>query len=176
MNGPHATGGGTEDRPRAAEAWRAVVDARLVDCCERHERRAARMRRQPSLPSYVRAPRLHLDPADWGAGFLRLRERELPMELQSDLRQLMPQALLRDLYRPVPEVGWVERAVIAGTGDRGGFGAMQAARAARTRAPLPRLESAMKTVRAYQTWRRHLMAERWQPILGDDEPRRPVAI
>jgi hypothetical protein len=159
-----------------SEAWRAVVDARLIDACERHQRGAEQLRREPSLPTFVRQPKLHLEPSDWGAGYLQVSEREIPSELQQDLRQLMPQALLRDLYRPVHEIGWIERAIVEGTGDRGGALAMAEARAARTRPERVHVEPGTRVVRAYQIWRRELYAERWQPILGDDEPRTPVAI
>ena len=86
------------------------------------------------------------------------------MQLTSDLRENMPQALLRDLYRPVYERGFIERGIVEGTGARGGFAAMREARAARRKPELPRVESGLATVRAYQTWRRALVAERWQPV------------
>jgi hypothetical protein len=157
------------------EAWRAVVDARLIDRCEQHGRDSERLRRVPSLPTFAREPKLHLDPAAWGAGYLAVHERDLPPALHEDLHQLMPQALLRDLYRPVPKLAWVERAIVEGS-DRGYLGAMREARAARQRPELPRVEPAVRTVRAHQIWRRALLAERWQPLLADDEPRRPGAI
>lgn len=159
------------------EKWRAVVDARVVDACERHERDADRLRREPSLPTWARNPRLHLEPSDWRAGYLAVRgEYDVPFELQQDLHRLMPQALLRDLYRPVHEERWIEREIIEGTGDRTGVQSLAEARAARRPPPLPRVEPGTRAVRAYQTWRRALLAERWQPILGDDEPRRKVVI
>lgn len=158
-----------------SDQWRAVVDARMIDACERHGRGADRLRREPSLPTFVRAPRLHVSPADWGAGYLAVREREIPFELQQDLNQLMPQALLRDLYRPVHEVGWIERTPLEGAADRGARSAMAEARAARRRPERVHVEPGTRTVRAYQIWRRELYAERWQPLLSDDEPRAPVA-
>jgi hypothetical protein len=167
----------SEAKPMSdGEGWRAVVDARLIDACERHERGAAELRREPSLPRFVREHKLRLEPSDWGAGYLQVREREIPSELQQDLHELMPQALLRDLYRPVHELGFIERAIVEGTGDRGGVQAMAAARAARTRPERTYVEPGTRVVRAYQIWRRELYAERWQPILGDDEPRTPVSI
>ena len=156
--------------------WRGAIDARLVDACERHGRGAARLRREPTLRTWLRTPRTHLDPADWRAGYLEVREREIPFELQEDLHQLMPQALLRDLYRPAYEERWVARELIEGTGDRAGLGALAEARRARVRPPLPRIEPAVRAVREHQAWRRALYAERWQPVLADDEPRRPVPI
>src|SRR5262249_1144576 len=112
-----------------------------------------------------------VDPADWRTGLVRVEgEREIPAQLINDLHEVMPQALLRDLYRPVHEERWIERELIEGTGDRGGFAAMQEAREARARRPeLPRVEPATRTVRADQTGRRGLLAERWQPLKTDSE-------
>jgi hypothetical protein len=155
-------------------AWRAVVDERLVDKCERHERNAAHFVRDWSVPIHLRELKTHLDPVEWRTGFLKVREREIAMELNEDMRQLSPQALLRDLYRPVREERWVARELVEGTGDRGGLEEMQKAREARKLPPLPRIEAAGGTLRAFQTWRRAMMAERWEPILRDDEPRRSV--
>jgi hypothetical protein len=149
--------------------WSSAIDARLIARIEQHTRRSDRLRRNWSVPLRARPPKTHLEPADWGTDFLRAdRERDIPMQLTSDLRENMPQALLRDLYRPVYERGWIEREIHEGTADRGGLGAMREAREARQRVPLPRVESGLAVVRAYQTWRRALVAERWLPIL--DEP------
>jgi hypothetical protein len=145
--------------------WRAAVDERLIARLEAHVRRGERLVRDWSLPARIRPPALHLEPADWGAGYLRAdRERDIPIELTNDLHETMPQALLRDLYRPVHEERWVERELVEGTADRGGFAAMQAVREARRPPPLPRVEPAGRAVREYQAWRRALYAERWQPI------------
>ena len=154
----------------SAPAWQAAVDARLLARCEAHVARGARLVRDWSVPTNLRAPRLHVDPADWRAGFLRAeRERDIPMELQQDLRQNLPQALLRDLYRPVHEERWVAREPVEGTGDRGGFAAMQEVRDARKLPALPRVEPLTRAVREYQQWRRALVAERWQPYKPDAE-------
>ena len=148
-----------------SDGWRGAVDERLLARCREHERRGERLTRDWSLPVRVRAPRLNVEPEAWRAGYLRAdREREIPVELASDLRECMPQALLRDLYRPVREERWIERELVEGTGDRGGFAAMQEVREARKPPPLPRIDSALRAVREYQAWRRALLAERWQPI------------
>ena len=155
-----------------SDAWRAAVDERLIARCHEHVRRGERLTRDWSLPVNARAPRLHVEPEGWRAGYLRAdREREIPIELTNDIHQNMPQALLRDLYRPVREERWVERELVEGTGDRGGHAAMQEVREARRRPPLPRVESLMRAVREYQAWRRAFVSERWQPFKRDDEPR-----
>lgn len=158
-----------------APAFEAVVDRRLIEACERHERNGRRMVRDFAVRTWAREPTLHVDPAAWNTGYLKVRERDdLPDQLFADLRERMPQALLRDLHRLVMEERWVQREVIEGSAvDRGGFSALAEARAARTRPPLPRLESSTGAVRAYQRWRRDLVRERWQAAMSDDEPRNP---
>ncbi|HEX8951628.1 MAG TPA: hypothetical protein VF997_05970 [Polyangia bacterium] len=154
------------------DAWRAAVDERLIARCHEHVRRGERLVRDWSVPTRARVPRLHLEPEDWRAGYLRAdRERDIPIELTNDIHQNMPQALLRDLYRPVHEERWIERELVEGTGDRGGFAAMQAVRDARRPPPLPRVESLLGVMREHQQWRRALVTGRWQPLKRDDEPR-----
>ena len=155
------------DGQRAPE-WRASVDARLVARCEEYTARGERMVRDWSVATSLRAPKLHLDPADWGAGYLRAdRERDVPMQLSTDLHENMPQALLRDLYRPDFPERFVERELVEGS-ERSALPAMRQAREARQKPPLPRIGSSLGAVREYQTWRRGLLAERWKPV--KDEP------
>ena len=152
--------------------WRAVVDARVIDAMEEHTRVADRLRREPSLPTWARNPKLHLDPSAWRAGYLGVRgDYDIPHALTMDLQERMPQALLRDLYRPVRESRWIEREIVEGT-SRDCSQALTEARAARRPQPLPRIEPATRTVRAYQIWRRGMYDERWQPVIADDDPRR----
>jgi hypothetical protein len=158
----------------APAPWRAFVDARVIAMCERHVRNATRFVRDWSLPIRLGELKTHVDPVEWRTGYLKVRERDVATELNEDMKQLSPQALLRDLYRPVREERWVARELIEGTGDRGGLEEMQKARAARKLPELPRIEAAGGTLRAFQTWRRAMLAARWEPLLRDDEPRRPV--
>ena len=156
------------DGKAASSDWRASVDARLIARCEAYTSRGDRMVRDWSMPSSLRPPKLHLDPADWGAGYLRAdRERDIPMQLSSDLRENMPQALLRDLYRPEYQERFIERELVEGS-ERSALPAMREARQARQKPPLPRIASSLGAVREYQTWRRSLVAERWKPV--KDEP------
>jgi hypothetical protein len=151
-------------------SWEAHVDQRLIARVEAHARRGQRLTRDWSLPTILRAPKLHVEPADWRTGFLRVEgERDIPVELQNDLRQNMPQALLRDLYRPVREERWVEREILDGTGDRGGLQTIQSVRDARKLPELPRIEPSVRALIEHQAWRRSLLAERWKPFRPDAE-------
>jgi len=146
-------------------SWQAAVDERMIARLEAHERRGERLTRDWSVSSSLREPRSHVEPSDWRAGYLRAdRERDVPPELQADLRQNMPQALLRDLYRTVHEDRWVQREIVEGTGDRVGREAMQVAREARRLPSLPRVEPAVRAVLEHQRWRRALLASPWQPV------------
>ena len=158
----------TKDDGKAGPEWRGAVDERLVARCEAYVARGDRMLHDWSVGSMLRPPKLHLDPSDWGAGYLRAeREREVPMALSGDLRENMPQALLRDLYRPEYEERFVERERVEGS-ERGALPALREARQARQKPPLPRIASSLGAVREYQSWRRGLLAERWKPV--KDEP------
>lgn len=156
---------------RDRDDWRQAIDPRLVAACERH-----RPRPRPEPPTWQRPLATHLDPGDWRTGFLAVREREIPMALQEDLHRLSPQALLRDLHRPVFEGQVASRQLVEGTAPPRSGDLLDEVRRARARAPLPRIESAGLAVRAYQAFRRQLHTERWRPLLADDAPRRPVAI
>jgi hypothetical protein len=162
----------SDDEPRARDRL-SEVDARLVHLFERHLH--ARMARDLGVPLRVREPALHVDPAEWRTGFLAVREYEVPWELEQDLHQMTPQALLRDLFRPVYQLFWHEREQQF-TLDWGGRRAVADARAAQRREPRPELE--FSTVAMSEELERHrtLLRERWQAILPDDAPRKEVTV
>src|SRR5258708_7893443 len=97
-----------------------TADPRLLASIAR--RRAPELVRDPSLPRAI-GLRVHVEPEAWGAGYLAVHERELPPELYADLRELSPQALLRDLHRPVVAAQWVARTPLVDAVD---FGARRA--------------------------------------------------
>jgi hypothetical protein len=163
----------SNDEKRAWEVLQSLADASLMQVVrDRYTRPFAR---HHSLPTVSRNPRNHLDPRDWYTGFLQAdREVERPGQLVSDLNEVVPQALLRDLYRPVMESRWLEREPQMEPLDRAGLDGTRVARAARTLAPLPRITSLTVEVAAEQRRRRALLAETWKPLLRDDEPRRKI--
>src|SRR5439155_12344478 len=117
-----------------------------------------------------------LDPADWGAGYLvEPREYDLPIQLYDDLKQLTPQSLLRDLFRPVRELVWVEREVYAEL-DPGGRKAWLEARRAQPREPVPTVQPTTREMRAEQQRRREFLRESWKPKYADDQPRPAVVV
>lgn len=163
------------DELRGRHAIAALGDTRLLDALERRKHEVP-IRELVPLGLYAREPALHVEPADWGAGFLAVRERDLPSQLYSDLKQLTPQASLRDLYRPVRASVWHEREPMVPDWDPAGRRAFAEARAAQARPPVPKLAPIASEVAAEQTRRRAFLREPWQPLLSDEEPRRSVEV
>lgn len=153
------------------------VDTELLAAIERRTQRELARRHEPTVRP--REPSLHVDPAAWGAGYLvEPRERDVPPELLGDLRELSPQALLRDLHRPVRPETFVEREPLAENVDPGGRQAYADAKAAiaLAREPLPVIVPTVRLVAEEQARRRAWLAETWQPHLRDDEPRPEVIV
>ena len=160
-----------DPEPRAREVV-AAEGAPVLDGAVRWESMRVQV---PDLPLYVALTMpTQLDPADWGAGFLAVHERELPAALFADLRELSPQALLRDLHRPVEEFH-VTPAEVEGTRLIGRWteGA-EDLRLAKERQVLPLIESSLRDVYADQARHKALLNEEWKPLLADDAPRRAV--
>lgn len=168
-------GGDDDDELRGRHALAQLRDTRLLDAIERRKRELP-IRELAPLRLYAREPALHVEPDRWGAGFLAVRERELPSQLYSDLKQLTPQASLRDLFRPVRASVWHEREPMVPDWDPAGRRALAEAREAQLRPPLPKVAPSAREVVAEQARRRAFLKEPWQPLLSDDEPRREVEL
>ena len=174
MNDGERIGLDDDELPRAAAAVQYIADRRLLSRIARLERESGAMVRPPEVKLYAGELPNHLDPADWRAGYLAVREIELPPQLYADIHENAPQALLRDLYRPVPEAFvWHEREVAVEL-DFAGTRALAEARAAQKRDPLPEVQPLGPELREHaQKWRT-FVRERWKPHLDDSEPRRSV--
>lgn len=127
----------------------------------------------PSLPMAMRAQRTHFDKlSDWNAGYLSVRgEQEVPYELREDLKQSVPQAILRDFFRPAKEA-FVELGRHDLDIDPGGRRAFAEARAAQQREPLPTVEPALAVVVAVQRRRHRMHRVPWLPFRPDEAPRK----
>jgi hypothetical protein len=142
----------------------------------RLERDSKEMVRDPQLPIRAGTLPFHLEPEDWRAGYLRVREYELPGELFADLAQNAPQALLRDLYRPEYEAFvWHERETQVVI-DYAGTRALRAAREAQVRDPLPTVEPLVHEVMQHAADWRQVVRTPWKPILADSEKRKRVMV
>ncbi len=159
--------------PRAGAVLAQLVDRQLL---ARLERRAAAFEGRVRQPAPSPSLPIHVEPETWGAGYLKVRDREIPGELESDLRELTPQASLRDLFRPVMESVWHEREPIGEVLDPGGRRAWAEARQALHRPPLPQLTPIVHEVTFEQRRRRAWAAEPWKPAMPDEQPRREVSV
>ena len=127
----------------------------------------------PSLPAAIRPQATHFDKlSDWYAGYLSVRgEQELPHALREDLKQSVPQAILRDFFRPAKEA-FVELGRHDLDIDPGGRKAWAEARAAQKREPLPTVEPVLLVVVAVQRRRHRMHNIPWLPFRPDEAPRK----
>lgn len=109
---------------------------------------------------------------DWHVGYLAANEMdEIPYELRKDLSERVPQALLRDIYRPVFRPRFVERESHEFQLDPGGRSALAEAKAALQREPIPTIQSSVAVVISEQRRRRRFVQRTWHPYRADDAPR-----
>jgi hypothetical protein len=128
----------------------------------------------PTLPMALREQKTHFDRlADWYCGYLGVRaEFEPSYEQSQDLKECVPQAVLRDIYRPVRGSIMVEPYYHDLQLDPGGRNGLKEARAALKREPLPTVEPAILDIVAEQRRRRRFLKRPWQSFRPDDAPRR----
>jgi hypothetical protein len=160
--------------PEPRPPLEAIVDPELLAIVAGRAR--PEIAREHGLMTFAREPRNHLDPADWGAGFLAVREGGPPPEVLEALREQTPQAHLRDLYRPVYSEAPVALELNAMPIDSGGREAYAEVRAALVREPLPQVVCSLERVAERRDAWRAFLATPWQPFLRDDEPRRDVQV
>ena len=158
--------------------WQAALSPELIARLEAHERREM-LHELPLSRESTRPPiKLHVEPDGWSYSRIgsEPRERERLESFTHELRQLTPQALLRDLHRPVHEVVVPHFEPRGEAVDFGGTAALKEAKAAgrfERAAPLPSL---LQAVREEQARRRKWLRVPWQPYYRDDEEHPPVAV
>lgn len=128
----------------------------------------------PALPMAIREQTTRFDKiSDWYCGYLGVRaEFEPSYELSQDLRECVPQAVLRDIYRPVHGNPMVEPHYHDLQLDPGGRRGIAEAREAQKREPLPTVEPVILTMIAEQRRRRRFVRKPWPSFRPDDAPRR----
>ena len=136
----------------------------------------------PSLVQQVELPpivelkvKINIEVEKWGVGFLSVQERMTPPDLTSALREVAPQALLRDLHRPTQQF------VFSAEVKEGMYRpplteAYREIRAAQHREPLPSIEPLGVVVQEAQVARRLFLAERWLPHKPDSEARAALEV
>ncbi len=124
------------------------------------------------LPMAIRPQPTHFDRlADWYCGYLGVRQDfEISYEQQQDLKQCVPQSILRDIYRPVknPQVEWERPEYEI---DPGGRKALAEAKAAQKREPLPTLVSSLAVFAAERRRSYRMRRTPWLSQRPDSAPR-----
>lgn len=128
----------------------------------------------PSLPMALREQTTRFDRiSDWYCGYLGVRaEFEPSFELSQDLKECVPQAVLRDIYRPVHGSPMVEPHYHDLQLDPGGRRGTLEAREAQKREPLPTIEPVILIMIEEQRRRRRFVRKPWPSFRPDDSPRR----
>ena len=166
----------TDELPRARDACSYIADSRLLKRLAVNEHNAGGLLRQHPFRTYVGTLPFHLEPSDWRAGYLKIRELDPSQYWLIEMGEVSPQALLRDLYRPIREsFVWYEREVQVAL-DRGGAEAMAEARTARKREPLPVVVPLVREMLQHRDHWRGVVRKRWEPIYPDSEPRKKVHV
>jgi hypothetical protein len=164
-----------EELPRVRDAYSYVADRQLLARLERQQKRAASFVRPPAPPLWVGELPYHMEPSDWRAGYLKVRELDPTDYWLTEMHEVSPQALLRDLYRPERETFWCELERHP-PHDRGGVAGLAEAREAQKRDPIPLVKPLVPEVIGHRDDWRRFMRERWKPILDDEQPRKYVYV
>ncbi len=126
------------------------------------------------VPQAIRPQKTHFDDVlhDWHTGYLAVREGgDAPHELRQDLAQRVPQAILRDIYRPVRRQTFVERIPHETERDPAGQKALAEAKKGLQREPIPEIGSSVVAMVTDLRRRRRLRSRPWLPYRPDDAPR-----
>lgn len=124
------------------------------------------------LPRALREMSTHFDDPlrQWHAGFLAVHDFEIPYEMARDLKECVPQSILRDIFRPTTNFEYILEPLEIEK-DRTGAAALKEAKAALVREPVPSIESGVVAVRREQRRYRRFLGRPWQTMLADDQPR-----
>ena len=125
------------------------------------------------LPQAIRPMTTRFDDPlrQWHVGFLQVSDEiELPYELQRDLRECVPQSILRDVFRPTPSFD-PSREPLDIEQDRTGARALAEAKAALQREPMPTIESSLLVIRSEQRRYKRFLRTPWPTMLTDNQPR-----
>jgi hypothetical protein len=121
--------------------------------------------------------KLHVEPEEWSYNRIgEPRERELFDRFRDELRQQTPQALLRDLHRPVHAVVVPHFEPRGQAFDFGGTAALAEAKAAARFERATPLPSMLQAVVAEQARRRSWLRVPWKPHYRDDQEHPRVAV
>jgi hypothetical protein len=162
------------DEEEAPVPLEAIVDPKLLSLVRARFR--PEIVRRHTLPTWVGELPYHLEPADWRAGYLSVVDGTAPVDVREAMREMTPRAQLRDLFRPVFSQAPVALELNRIDLDPGGRNAWSALRAALRREPVPVVTRSIELLAEEKTRWREFVDGPWQPVLRDDEPRKPVFV
>ena len=159
------------EEPKAIEVLKKLADPALLQVADRY------CRIEPleiSVCLVLKEPADHLSPESWRIYPPSIHERVIwNSELMGDLSQVTPQALLRDLYRPVRnDGGEVYRLeTVSGQAEADPWNALVPALQIMKREPWPEIRSSVLLVEETNQHRRYYYREPWLPVKSDEETR-----
>lgn len=157
------------EEPRASEVVKKLADPVLLGL----EARYTRVRTLPiTVELVLREPADHVTPESWRIYPPELHERTIwNADLHNDLHQVTPQALLRDLHRPVRNEPRSYLEPVSGQAEPSPWTSFAPALDVMKREPLPELRASTLLMAESDDARRYYYREDWKPAKGDDEPR-----
>lgn len=124
------------------------------------------------LPRAMQDMTTHFDDPlhQWHTGYLSVRDVDLPDELMGDLKQCVPQATLRDVFRPTTQFEFRFEPPEEDA-DPLGERTLREAKAALVREPVPVIETGVTAMIRERKRRQRFVNRPWQTPLADDQPR-----
>lgn len=151
-----------------------IADPKLIALV--HGRFRPQIARTPHLRTFAGELPYHLDPVDWRTGFLEVHEGGAPMDIREGMREVVPQALLRDLFRPEYSKEPVSLDYVELPLDPGARRAFAELRGQQKLEPIPHIPRSIDALQARIDERRAFIDGKWKPTLDDSEPRRDVFV
>ena len=152
----------------------AIADPKLIALVQGRFR--PEIVRTHHLRTFVGELPYHLDPIDWRTGFLEVHDGGPPMDIREGMRDCVPQAQLRDLFRPEYSQEPVSLDLLELPLDPGARRAFAELRGHQTLEPIPHIPRSIDAIQERIAERRVFIDEQWKPTLADSEPRREVFV
>ncbi len=158
-----------DPEPKASATYQKLADKRLLAIRAKYDRI------QPlevTIQLVLKEPADHLSPESWNLYPTGVHERTFWMaELQGDLKEQTPQALLRDLHRVVRRDEPYFLEPVEGMSQRFPWADRTRSVDEMKREPLPELRSSTVLVDEAGALRRQYYRDPWKPAKDDSEPR-----
>lgn len=154
---------------KAVEVLDRIADRKLTAIEPRYNRISSV---GVTIELVLREPADHTSPESWGVYPLEIQDKMIwNSEMMGDLKQLTPQALLRDLFRPVREDVRYPPEPIDILTTQTVMAEPSPTLEVMQRQQLPEVRSSILAVEEADQHRRSIYTEDWQPVKADTEPR-----